>query len=247
VLPTSVPHLSTRRQILRAGFTAAVGSWAALELLGSGRADASGTPPTSLARISMVGDSLTCGSLPYQADAFAATGWSRSTIDAYVSRGVRTKVKADHHTGLTAVDAMRAKFGDTKSWVVALGTNDAVIYKQSRQVEVIRQMMDLIGPGHSVLWVNVYLPEAQPLQLAWNTALETVANAGTSEMYVYDWASFAAENQRWLAHDRLHYSADGYRYRSTAIGLASRELLPSNSESTPPDRWRLSRAKILNE
>ena len=190
----------------------------------------------------MVGDSLTCGSLPFQADAFAEAGWSHSTIDAYASRGVRTKLKADRYTGLRAVDAIRDKPGDSEAWVIALGTNDAVIYPKEKQAEVIGMMMDHIGTGHKVLWINVYLPDARPLQLAWNATLDEVAS-NRSDMFVYDWASFAAENQRWLAQDRLHYLRDGYRYRAIASGLASRQLLPGDIESVTLPEWRLPRPK----
>lgn len=238
-MPTSVPQLSTRRQVLRAGFAAAIGSWAAIELLGAGQASAE--PVSSRVRISMVGDSLTSGTMPFQADDFTLAGWAASAIDAYVSRGVRTKIRADRYTGLTAVDAIREKSGDTEAWVVALGTNDAVIYRSEKHADVIRMMMDHIGPGHKVMLVNVYLPRRQPADVEWNAALETAARERAGDMFVYDWASFAANNQRFLAHDDIHYNRDGYRYRSTAIGLASRALLPGISASQLVARWRLSR------
>ncbi len=193
----------------------------------------------------MVGDSLTVGTLPFQADDLAVAGWSHSAIDAFGSRGVRTKVRADQHTGLTAVDAIRAASGDTPAWIVALGTNDAVIYSRAKQADVIRQMMDHIGYGHTVMWINVYLPEARPLQVAWNSALAAAADERAGEMLVYDWASFAEENQRWMAHDHVHYSRVGYRYRSTAIGIASRGLLRAESELHVPPKWQSQRMKTL--
>lgn len=242
MLPLSFPQLSTRRQLLRGGISAAIGSWAAFELLGTGRASAKALPTGAASRISMVGDSLTCGTQPFQADDFAEAGWSHSTIDAYVSRGVRTKLKADRYTGLKAVDAIRDKPGDSEAWVVALGTNDAMIYSNEKQAEVIRTMMDHIGAGHRVLWINVYLPDARPLQLAWNATLDEVAS-DRDDMSVYDWASFAAQNQRWLSHDRLHYTREGYRYRAIATGLASRQLLPGDAEPSLLPEGRLPRSK----
>lgn len=231
--------------MLRAGVAAAIGSWAVLDALGTGEASAALSTPAPTARLSMVGDSLTLGTLPFQADAFAAVGWSHSTIDAYISRGVRTKVKADPYTGLTAVDAIRDKSGDTNAWVVALGTNDAVIYSREQQAEAIRMMMDRIGAGHKVLWVNVYLPDRLPLQQSWNASLAAAAAERTGSMFVYDWATFAAENQRWLSKDHLHYSRDGYRYRSTAVGLASRQLLPSLPDLQMSAWWKVMRSKGL--
>lgn len=238
---TTVPQQSTRRQVLRAGFAAAIGSWAAVEVLGAGQASAAPVPPPEVAagRISMVGDSLTCGTLPFQADDFSAAGWAHSAIDAYVSRGVRTKIKADRYTGLTAVDAIREKSGDSLAWIIGLGTNDSVIYSHNKQAEVIAMMMEHIGSDHKVMWVNVYLPERLPLQLAWNTALDEAAQQSNGDMVVLDWASVAAQNEHWLAHDHIHYSRDGYRSRSTVIGQASRDLRVVESGPQLLAHWKL--------
>ena len=230
MLPTPPPLLSSRRQVLTAGLFAALGSMAAVELLSGQRASA--LPFTgSATRVSVVGDSLTQGTLPYQADAFSNVGWGGSTIDAFISRGVRTKVKRDKHTGLTSVDAIRAKSGDSDLWIVALGTNDAGLYKRDRIAEIIASMMEKIGIGHYVMWVNIYLP-AKPLrQENWNNALATVAADYPDSMFILDWATLAAENPNWLAGDSIHCSGRGYEHRSTAIAMASRSLIPS----TPPD------------
>ena len=91
---------------------------------------------TSTQRLLMVGDSLTVGSLPYQAGAFIDTGWTDIAINAHGSRGIKTKVSADPYTGLTAVDALRAAHGDADLWVVALGTNDAgQVYAKMRELK----------------------------------------------------------------------------------------------------------------
>ncbi len=216
--------------MLTAGLFAALGSLAAIELLGSQRASAIPIPGSST-RVSVVGDSLTQGTLPFQAEAFANVGWGTSTIDAFISRGVRTKVKRDKNTGLTSVDAIRSKSGDSDLWIVALGTNDAGLYKRDRIAEIIASMMDKIGVGHYVMWVNIYLP-AKPLrQENWNNALTTVAQDYPDSMFILDWATLAAENPNWLANDSIHCSGKGYQHRSTAIAMASRSLIPT----TPPD------------
>jgi lysophospholipase L1-like esterase len=235
MLPTPPPLLSSRRQVLTAGLFAALGSVAALELLGEQPA---GAAPRSAARmratstrLSVVGDSLTIGTLPYQADALADVGWEQATIDAFQSRGIRTKVKRDHNTGLTSVDAIRTKPGDSDLWIVALGTNDAGIYNKAKHAEIIKMMMDRIGPGHYVMWINVYLPATVPRQEHWNSTLATVAQDYPGEMFVFDWAALAADNPNWLANDQIHCSGKGYQHRSTAIAMATRSLIPS----TPPD------------
>ena len=231
--PTSPSLLSTRRQVLTAGLLAACGSMAAIELLGSGRAGAS-TLNTAATRVSLIGDSLTLGTLPYQTNALSDAGWARATIDAHGSRGIRTKVKADKNTGLTAVDTIRSTSGDSVLWVVALGTNDAGLYPKAKQPEVIGMMMDRIGSDHRVLWINIYLPAKPIRHESWNAALQTVADERPEQMFIFDWATLAAENPHWLAHDQIHCSGKGYAQRATAIAMATRSIVPPGRAGAEP-------------
>jgi lysophospholipase L1-like esterase len=222
---------------------AAFGSVAALELLGASEVSAWPAPKSSslrasATRVSVVGDSLTIGTLPYQSEAFADVGWGYAAIDAYGARGIRTKLKKDLNTGLTSVDAIRTRSGDSDLWVVALGTNDAGIYAKAKQSEVIGMMMDKIGPGHTVMWVNVYLPKNPQRQDNWNWALATVAKERGDEMFVFDWASLAEKNPKWLADDQFHYTNQGYLQRALAIAQETRLFVPSGASpvgsSRPP-------------
>jgi lysophospholipase L1-like esterase len=253
----SFPLLSSRRQVLSAGLLAAFGSVAALELLGTAEAGATSESKSSghssslrpsATRVSVIGDSLTIGTLPYQSEAFASAGWGHCAIDAYGARGIRTKLKKDKYTGLTAVDAIRQTSGDSDLWVVALGTNDAGIYAKAKHAEVIGMMMDKIGSAHTVIWVNVYLPKTPQHQANWNRALATVAKERGDEMFVFDWASLVEKNPTWMADDQFHCSKRGYEQRASAIALATRDFVPSGvpedcgpsvsspSECLPPAR-----------
>lgn len=239
---SSLPLLSSRRQVLTTGLLAAFGSVAALELLGAAQVSASSERASSLrasaTRVSVVGDSLTIGTMPYQSDAFFYAGWGHCAIDAYNSRGIRTKLKKDRHTGLTSVDAIRSKSGDSDLWVVALGTNDAGIYAKAKHAEVIGLMIDKIGSGHTIMWVNVYLPKALPHQDSWNSALATVAQERPDEMFVFDWASLAENNPQWLANDRIHCTNKGYLQRASAIAQATRNFVPTDaSPSRSSQPW----------
>ena len=225
---------------------AAFGSIAALELLGSTRASASSeglsartsSLRASSSRVSVIGDSLTIGTMPYQSAAFSNAGWGHTAIEAFNSRGIRTKLKKDHYTGLTSVDAIRATSGDSDLWVVALGSNDAGIYAKAKHAEVIGMMMDKIGSGHTVMWVTVYLPKAPPRQNNWNQALATEATERGDEMFVFDWASLAEKNPHWLADDQVHYTNKGYQQRASAIAQATADFVPSGASversSHPP-------------
>ncbi len=221
----------SRRRFIRHALMAAAGSSVVLAALARpSQVAASGTIHDG---VSMVGDSLTSGSLLYQADDFAAVGWPDAWIDAHASRGIRTHVSADPHTGLTAVDALRARHGDTRMWVVALGTNDAGIFAAPRYDELIGAMLDRIGSGHVVTWVNIYLPHATARQTAWNSALDAVAAARPDELRIFDWARLAAQHPAWLARDNIHCNPTGYRERSTAIAAGVASGMPAGTNDLP--------------
>jgi lysophospholipase L1-like esterase len=170
-----------------------------------------------------IGDSLTIGMSPYLPARAAASGWAGIRIDAFKSRGIRTKVGADPTTGLGAVTSMRQRFGDTDSWIVALGTNDAG-FSSGAGTQLIREMLDAIGPGHRVLWVNVHLPRTPGVQQAWNTALNQVAAERPDQLFVLDWASIAARQTGIMAFDGVHLTAGGYALMAAAVATASEAL-----------------------
>lgn len=222
-------NVSRRRFLSRAAMLLAIpsalGSWETL-------AGTSVAAAASSLSVTMIGDSLTAGSLPYQQAAFLAAGFSSGVVNGYGSRGIATKVTADPYTGLTAVDALRTKHGDTPYWVVALGTNDSGIYGSAKYADLIRRMMDAIGTGHRVMWVNIYLPTLPTRQANWNAALATVAAERDGEMVVYDWASIAAQHTGWLSSDRIHYTGTGYSQRSTAVAGVAWAMVPTTASVT---------------
>ncbi|HZX55435.1 MAG TPA: GDSL-type esterase/lipase family protein [Ilumatobacteraceae bacterium] len=240
-----LPPQSSRRQVLRAGLLAALGSVVATEMLSSTRVAASTRITTESTRVSLVGDSLTEGTLPYQADTLSYLDWSSSAIDAFKSRGIRTKMKGDPHTGLSAVDAIRETNGDSDLWVVALGSNDAGFYPLDEQPGVIREMVDRIGDEHYVLWVNVYLPATLKRQRAWNASLATVAAERPHQMFVLDWATLAQENPKWLGGDKIHCSTVGYKNRASVIAQATKTLVPTDPIPRPSSLPRRQFVKYL--
>ncbi|HRE00309.1 MAG TPA: hypothetical protein PLV68_03365, partial [Ilumatobacteraceae bacterium] len=108
-------------------------------------------------RLDVVGDSLTARARSEHADAFAAVGWTSVAVDASSQRTIDMPTADDHRSGLDAVGRLQATH-DASLWVVALGTNDARWNPPARYRDLIVAMLDRIGPGHLVVWVNVYLP-----------------------------------------------------------------------------------------
>ncbi|MGZ4737839.1 MAG: GDSL-type esterase/lipase family protein [Ilumatobacteraceae bacterium] len=238
---TKQHHNTTRRQFV-GGALAVIGGFPIIDALGAftgGLDTANAASSTSTQRLLMVGDSLTVGSLPYQAAAFIDNGWTDMAVNAHGSRGIKTKVSADPYTGLTAVDALRAAHGDADLWVVALGTNDAGQYPASQYPDLIASMLNRIGADHLTMWVNTYMPTRARLQVAWNSALNEVAVQRPDELVVFDWAAYAAGHAGWLGADSIHYTATGYRARSSAVAAASTKTSQQVSGSrrttdTPP-------------
>jgi lysophospholipase L1-like esterase len=190
---------------------------------GRARAEPAPSPPAPR-QVLAVGDSLTFGALAHQTSAFIAAGWRESHVSAHGSRGIVTKVPHDRYTGLTAVDALRAQFGDTTEWIVALGTNDSRLMPPTAYTSLIRRMLDRIGPGRRVVWVNLYLPGDPERMAEWNGALAVVAHERPDALRVYDWARVAARHPDWMAPDRIHHTADGYRGRARAVAIGARAL-----------------------
>ena len=80
----------------------------------------------------MVGDSLTQGTLPYPGRCVRERRLG-DLDDRRIHQSRRSNEgKRDKHTGLTSVDAIREKSGDSDLWVIALGTNDAGLYKRDK-------------------------------------------------------------------------------------------------------------------
>ncbi len=186
--------------------------------------------------LSMIGDSLTDDCIADHERALAAAGWPRSTIDARGGRGVARNVTRSRHTGLRVVDAMRRSSGDTRHWVVALGTNDVRVVAPERYATTIARMLERIGPGHRVLWVNIHLPHDEQRQLAWNTALATAALERPDQLLVFDWATAAAAHPEWLAPDGIHHTAAGHAARSAAVAQASLALSAKPARSDAAGR-----------
>jgi lysophospholipase L1-like esterase len=228
---TPAPSGMSRRRMLSLAVLGAVGAYSSPS--GDAMVAAVAAADVDTTGISMVGDSLTVGTMAYQSDDFIAAGWSTAAIDAHGSRGVTTRVSGDPHTGLTAVDALRAQYGDTKTWIVALGTNDARTQDSSRNRELIVSMLDRIGPQHKVIWVNIYLPTSPARQRAWNTALDAVAIERPDVLMVFDWASVAAAEPRWLSGDIVHYTSTGYQRRAEAIAAASASMARTGVPAQP--------------
>jgi hypothetical protein len=114
--------------------------------------------------------------------------------------------------------------------VVALGTNDTAniaVGASYTRAGAIDAMMNAIGAGEPVLWVNTFTTRttgayANANMILFNQALDE-ARARWPTLRVFDWATIAAGGTAPYS-DGIHHTTAGYTVRNAAIAEALRLL-----------------------
>jgi lysophospholipase L1-like esterase len=164
-----------------------------------------------------VGDSLTGMSSEQSLARLRAAGWAPITLNAQSGRripeagtrknpdGTVTKVIS----GIAAVQHIRATEPDAPTWIVGLGTNDigATGPDPVAVRKVIEQMLDEIGPGHRIAWVNIHHGTDPEGTAVFNSVLAAVA-AERTDLVVADWAALAT-TPGYLIDDHIHLTEAG--------------------------------------
>jgi lysophospholipase L1-like esterase len=154
-------------------------------------------------------------------------------VSAAKARGISTKAADDDHTGLEAVDEIRARAGEPDRWVIALGTNDAFIHSPERYEAEIGLLLDRIGAGRHVLWIDVALPDEPAVEAAWNGALAAVATARPADLTVIPWSATAGAHPDWFATDQIHLTPAGYHARAAAVAEAAADPAVAEAAADP--------------
>jgi hypothetical protein len=171
--------------------------------------------------IVVVGDSLTVGSAAPTARALRAAGWGPICIDATTSR----TVEFGSETVPNGVDAARRIKASNPiwnssaiTWVVALGTNDAVFSagNAGRSNKYVADQRAAIG-SNPIWWMNVRTgrPDRQYQEGMFN---QSIARGGNS---VIDWYS-ASAGKGWTGPDQIHLTAAGYQARADLVAATVR-------------------------
>lgn len=161
--------------------------------------------------VSVVGDSLTVGTLPWLAADFAAAG-SPATI-------VRAEVGIPTEAGLASL----ARAGDTLGEVVlvALGTNNLQA-TAADVVDWLDRARAIIGPDRRLVWVNLSMAsDRYPNDDVINPVLADSARRDP-RLLVLDWAGFAADRGIENTPDGVHYGDTNYRARAMFYTCAVR-------------------------
>jgi hypothetical protein len=179
--------------------------------------------------IAVIGDSLTAGLINDLGSRLGDAGFGGLRIDAVVSR--RMTKSSSVSSGTSAIQAARSAGFDPTNWMIALGTND--FYESSSAMErMINEVLNEIGSGHTVTWVNIWMTAHTDESARFNTALARV-DAQRSSLRVIDWASSARAHPNWFAGDGVHYTSDGLRNRNAALVRGALDL-PTPPVPQPP-------------
>jgi lysophospholipase L1-like esterase len=177
------------------------------------------TPPpgTVNASVGVIGDSLTVASATPLTSALSARG-----IDVQISAQTGRSIPG----GITALTALRESGFDSLVWVVALGTNDiwwnpscGCGITPSAASNLIQRMLDAIGPGRYVYWVNVHRTDVPVAVAVFNQALAQAA-VNRPNLRIVDWYGLSSANLGWFAGDGIHLSSTGYTRRAEQIAVA---------------------------
>jgi hypothetical protein len=181
----------------------------------------------ALDAVAVVGDSLSVQSTKDQRSALEQAGWQSIVIDAESLRRIpKDSTTQPPYSGIAAVRDIRAHGADPHTWIVELGTNDIghTGTNSLSIIKVINTMLDEIGPGHHIVWINIYQGQQPERTATWNQVLAEVA-AGRTDIVLGDWAA-VAKTSGYLVEDHVHLTAKGAKafadMIAAAIGEATR-------------------------
>ena len=160
-------------------------------------------------RVLVLGDSLTRESRTLTARGMRAAGWTPS-FRCWGSRRL--------DWGIDQVARARQLRQLPKYVIVALGTNDISWETPATTERRVRALLDRLGPGREVIWVDLHLTRSTWLnaRAAWFNALIRRFEAQRGNLTVVDWHRMARAKgiHGW---DGIHYGPYGYRLRARTV------------------------------
>jgi lysophospholipase L1-like esterase len=172
--------------------------------------------------IAVVGDSLSLQAGGPEEEALTAAGWQTVVLDVQMGRRINVESSRPPTSGISAVRAIRATHRDPLTWVIELGTNDAPMIGDDAAAlkRAIESMLDEIGSGHRVVWVNVY---HAPRPVAAATVDRVLDELALEEhgIVVADWAA-RAWRDGYLLPDGVHLTAMGTLAYASMVADAAR-------------------------
>lgn len=166
------------------------------------------TPP--LHRLYVIGDSLTYGSVAF--DAFPrrvkeSKIWKSSTVDAVVGRNTMTGARIIQRKKLPADTAI----------LVALGTNDMMSRREKWYPAFVIDEFMKAAKGRPVMWLNLEFDTSRPDWRSRGARFNRQLLAATSRwpnLTIADWDQFfTPKRKNRFARDGVHLNVEAYRLR----------------------------------
>lgn len=178
-------------------------------------------------RVLVIGDSLTRDALPALERALERDGWT-PTVRCWGGKRL--------DWGIAQVRRARALDQLPATVVIALGTNDMWRVSPSVTRQRMDQILNMLGPGRTVLWVNLHfeggIAPSRSREAWFNQQLERQARKRPN-LTVIDWAG-TARTTGVRTRDGVHYRAVGSRARAEAIAAALAESATTRGVLAPP-------------
>jgi len=183
--------------------------------------------PADGARVLVIGDSLTREARPWTNRALRADGWT-PTIRCWGGKRL--------DWGIAQVRRARALKQLPDTVVIALGTNDMSYIDQNTTRRRVNDILDLLGPERTVVWINTHFAGGlapSRAREAWFNGLLRDQARQRDNLVVLDWAQYArARGIR--TRDGVHYRADGSKARAEALRAVLADVLAKRGVTQPP-------------
>jgi hypothetical protein len=123
-------------------------------------------------------------------------------------------------SGLDAIRSLKAA-GQPALWVVQLGTNDIFFepFAGDRYAELVTSVLDAIGPGAPVVWVDVWRGDRPAQSQLFDDVLKVIASQ-RPQLHLADWVR-VARTEPVLRPDGVHLNPFGLeRFTRTLVDAA---------------------------
>ncbi|MGB8859978.1 MAG: GDSL-type esterase/lipase family protein [Ilumatobacteraceae bacterium] len=185
-----------------------------------------GSAPRAITSVTMVGDSITEGSLQVLTTTLTDAGVTDLRIEGKRSRRIDVgNGKGDApKSGIITIYELLAEGVDPTAWVIELGTNDVGSYGGAEEYGALIDKVTDMLPSKPLVWVNTYREQFLDQTVVFNTVLEQRMDARGNAV-VADWYSVAsAPEQTVLRSDHLHPNDNGQLALSLLVLQALQQL-----------------------
>jgi hypothetical protein len=170
--------------------------------------------------VAVVGDSLAFSAALQLEPAWEAAGF---TAREQIAPGRQIPVvglEGEVSSGLDAITSLK-EAGPPALWVVQLGTNDIFFepFDGDRYAELVTAVLDAIGPGVPVVWVDVWRADRPDQSQRFNDVLKVISTQ-RPQLHLADWVS-VARTEPVLLPDGVHLNPFGLeRFTRTLVDAA---------------------------